>query len=328
MQNVRPSRVFILLNRPEQISPFVERVYRQSQAEGFIFLETLKGFISEYAEGYLIGDISAVLTARDTLIYFDAYLLPTLIHLKKLDHCRNVFIQHGVFADLKKSVRTGSRLKMISMRSFLILFRWFQEFGFQLNYFIFLFRVFKSGGWSQREFIGRLDVEFDLGIFWVEKDRDDLVATYPKLFGNTTLCLSPDQGCLPQSYRADGAVLYISQPLVEDGLVASSTYLKFLADLQKKYGERLVIVRHPRCKLLKSGVVLGEIDLNMEISKIVGHYSTLLLAAPQNVSIELCDLESATLTSNIEAFTHYVSVSSEENFCRKHFDDVVRNVRG
>ena len=95
-------------------------------------------------------------------------------------------------------------------------------------------------------------------------------------------------------YSKTGFVIYISQPLHQTGHVTKEQYLNFLSDLYKNQGQMHFIV-HPKMEnsFIQRISEIGFIpstknDLNeIHVSKIIGHFSSLLIGVPKNIPLEI-----------------------------------------
>ncbi|WP_418641896.1 polysialyltransferase family glycosyltransferase [Vibrio chaetopteri] len=305
----------MVLNSPEQISPFTKDVFSSLGCEGYLFNEKTDGeIINKESVVYYYGD---KLPEKTSLIIFDVFLVPTLVVLKKYRHLKFIFIQHGLFSDLTIESRNKKRTLDWYKRSTIIAKRFLDNFGFTMSNIAILLRIMRSGPWSQRDNLNELGLRVDHAIFWNKLDFENILTSFPHLICKHTLTLPPDFDKIKIKYNANAPCVYISQPLVEDGIVSSEEYLNFTAKLRTKHDD-VIIIRHPRQKIISNNDrLLSEVDEVLETSGVIGHFSSLLLSIGINIPVEYECFDKAS----IQSYSKYIELSRQsldKNFIKFH----------
>lgn len=115
-------------------------------------------------------------------------------------------------------------------------------------------------------------------------------------------CAPPDADKLKLKYKSDGKVLYISQPLVEDNIVSQERFNDWWYELSSSTNSEPHVLIHPRQEHIEYSSCSRLIDCQtLEVSKVVGHFSSLLLSVPDEIPIELHDLNDASVREYVSA---------------------------
>ena len=313
----------LALNNRDQVSPFILKVYKLIEADGFIWMDKNQVYNitnSDKTINYSYGD---ELDCDINIIVFDIFLVPTLVFLKKYNHCKFIFIQHGAFSDLVVNFRPKKKTLTWIIKSLKIAIRFISLFGFSVKNIALLGKIFRYGGWYCRDAIGDLPISIDLAIFWNETDKESISKHFPRIIKSYQLVESPDKSLLKLRYSPSGRVVYISQPLVEDSLVSAEKYHNFLQSLDKLYGPDLLVIKHPRIiKDFSDQKFLTEITAPIESRMVVGHFSSLILAVDDMIPIEFEDFG----IEGIKKYCNYIEKSCQrfslDRGCRKSFDNI------
>jgi hypothetical protein len=274
--------------------------------DGYLFCESedSEGVFEENAvQLYKFGDD---IPDSASLVIFDVFLTPTIIVLKKYTHCSFIFVQHGLFSDLTIEKRNKKITLDWFKRSIKIGFRFLNSFGYSVGNVILLLNIMRFGPWSQRHYFSGLGLRINKGIFWNVLDFNKIKLNFPKLIKESIISLPPDFKKLNLEYCEKALPVYISQPLVEDGVVTASEYQHFIFQLQDKYGQDLLVIKHPRQKnIFSKEVFLNDIEEPIKTSKVIGHFSSLLLSVNNEIPVKY----EAFGNSNIIRYSEYIEQS-------------------
>jgi hypothetical protein len=301
--------ILLALNNKDQVSPFILKVYRLMNADGFLWMDknqflAVNGDMNTVNHSY--GD---PIDNSTVVIIFDIFLVPTLIFLKKYNHCEFTFIQHGVFSDLTVDFRPKKKTLGWLLRSIKLSIRFLLCFGISINNLLLLKNIFIHGGWFCRTEIDNLSLSIDLAIFWNETDRSNVSESFPNLIKHYHLVESPDKEHLKLKYSPDGMAIYISQPLVEDALVDDQIYTAFLKEQELLYGDDLLVLKHPRdTRHFNNSISLSNITHDIEVRLVIGHFSSLILAVDKNIPVQFVNFED----QNITTYCNYIETSRKK----------------
>ena len=316
----------IVLNNRSQISPFVERVYQISKSDAFIFLDeiTFGQSLRKKNKSFSYPVIQDV-PSESTLIIFDIFLVPTLTVLKAYEGKKIIFVQHGAMFDLAQPYREKNLKISSAFRYLMVSLKFLKAFSFRLKAFVHLLKVFRRGSWSAVHFMEETNLKINRSLFWVGADARLLEEKIPKVLGDIYLSKSPDTDLHRFTFSPTGKVAYIGQPFVEDGIIGASAYDLFVSLLRGRYGQRLIFIRHPRqLSISKSNsVLLSELD-ELEVSKVVGHYSSLLLALPNDIPMELEDFGMPNLREKVISLQNALALKSDDEL--PNFDHLLREL--
>jgi hypothetical protein len=271
-------------------------------------------------KGAKIRQIRSLVDSRETkvrIITFDIHLIPVIASVRYIERefkragqpYEFCFVQHGTFSDLsvikrkdynfqwiKRSV--GSMLLLLSTLPLRDLFK-----GCKICIRSLLF-----GSFSCRQDLAELTPKFRLGVFWNPADLDLLGEETMGRIEEVVLTSPPDRDRLELVYNSNAPILYISQPLHEDNLVSEQSLFNFLEEIYQKY-PNLQILLHPRSRedLYSSFPQdrLTRMDKEYQViqaSKILGHFSSLLLSVPKSMDLETYDLDSSVVKQSIDKF--------------------------
>ena len=296
----------LALNNQSQVSPFILKVFKITNADGFLWMD--KNQCHHEVDGRQILNFSYgdSLDHDIKIIIFDIFLVPTLVFLKKYMNCKFVYIQHGLFSDLTVDFRNKKKTLTWLLKSLNIAFRFLNVFGWSYKNIILLGDIFKNGGWHARKLIGDLPISIESAIFWNELDKENIFNQLPRIIKTFDVIESPDKSLLRLKYCPNGKVIYISQPLVEDSVVSEAIYESFLQSLYAMYGRDLIVIKHPR--IIQNFVdqrFLAEINSHIKARLVLGHYSSLILSVHQQIPVEFCDLG----VENITKYCKYIEKS-------------------
>jgi len=258
-------------------------------------------------------------------VFFDIFLLPTI---NMMTYCCKfrflfLFIQHGVFSDLTAAKRDKKMSISWYISSIGQALKFLSQHGFSWKNTKLLMNVMKNGAWAEREKLTEFVVPFEMCVFWSQADAATLTSEFAGSINNVVLCDSPDKSLLNLEYSDDVSVLFITQPLVEDKIVREEQYVSYINELIDKYGDKLIIIRHPRFSIIPDvGVYLSNLDnITVETAKVIGYYSSLLLAVPSSIPVEVVIFSEPLIK---KAWNEILSIIGESNLeCYKSFDDVI-----
>lgn len=276
----------VVLNGPNNLSPFITKVIDGIKADGIMWMDQYDPGI-EYKKNVENLKYGASFDSKTIFYIFDVFLVPTLLILKKYSGISKVYVQHGAFSDILIENRRKKLTLSWFLRSIKNGWRFLILFGFNLKTITLLFKILKYGPWHARDKIKELKLCINYGIFWSKIELNEIIESEIISFHAVSLCKSPDVNALKLKYNPNGKVVYIGQPLVEDTIVEITTYRNFIQNLISKYCEDIVFIIHPRQQLLnEKSIKLHEIINHIPCRKVVGHFSSLLLAVPKNIPIE------------------------------------------
>jgi len=328
----------VVLHSDMYVSPFVERVLSACEATFVIWLGQNKpsqrvSLRFPEIKQYMYGDYGLVNFVQCSekkvpLIFFDVFLIPTLNCMSKYKalNFSYVFIQHGVFGELTREFRVKGITLSWCISSIKHAIRFLNLHGWSWGNICILINVFQKGAWSARKMLRRYIVPFDTSIFWVEHDAKILSNEFPSIINNIKICESPDNNRINLEYAEDGLVLLITQPLAEDNIIKKKKYEIFLDNMQCKYKNNLLIIRHPRLSVRPdAGILLSEVHgKTLKVSKVVGHYSSLLLSVPKGVPIDIETFDIETIKVSAEEILQRIK---EDNRKNELFDEVIRELK-
>lgn len=299
----------LALNNRDQVSSFILRVYKLLEADGFLWMDENEYYPNvdgDKAISYSYGD---ELGPKSKIFIFDIFLVPTLVFLKKYNHCEFVYIQHGVFSDITVDFRRKKKTLPWVVRSLKIALRFISNFGLSVKSLALLGKIFRYGGWSARSAIGDLPISIDLAIFWSQLDKANMSDHFSRIIKDYQLVESPDKSLLKLRYSSSGRVVYISQPLVEDSLVSEIKYERFIQTLERQYGQDLLVIKHPRLvRDFSNQKPLSEITTTIDSRLVIGHYSSLILSVDHLIPVEFEDFG----VENIKIYCSYTEKSLQK----------------
>ena len=329
----------VVLHSDAYVSPFVERVLNKSKATFVIWISQsndsrdirdkfpqIKQY--HYGEKDFGGMFINNPDSQIPLVFFDIFLLPTI---NMMTYCRKyrfsfLFIQHGVFSDLT----AAKRIKKMPISWYLLsigqAFKFLSQHGFTLVNVKLLMSVMINGSWVQRDRLKKYIVTFDRAVFWSHADALTLTTEFPDSFRSIELCEGPDKSLLNLEYSKDGSVIFITQPFVEDKIVSEEKYVAFIKELMNKYGDKLIILRHPRLSIVPDiGVYLKNLDnVTIKTVKVIGHYSSLLLAVPSSIPIEVEDFSIPSIKTASDEVLKRINEKPLEDY--KSIDEVITSL--
>jgi len=274
----------MVLNSSEQLSSFTKLVFLHMECDGYFFNES-KDVSAECLENkvYMFG---CVLPKNTSLVILDVFLTPTIILLGKYKYCHFTYVQHGLFADLTIEKRNKKIELSWLVRSITIATRFLNVFGFSYNNIFLLLNIMKYGPWSQRAQLAKLGLRIDKGIFWNALDLESIECNLPGLIKASVVALPPDFHKLKLKYEVNAPAVYISQPLVEDGIVTGEEYQNFILQLCDTYGSDVLVIKHPRQKChFNNQIYLADVHGVLPVGNVIGHFSSLLLSVGNGIPI-------------------------------------------
>lgn len=178
-----------------------------------------------------------------------------------------IFVQHGSISHLEVEIQTGAK------RIF------WKRFWRRLAITVQIARIAAEVG-QLRSLVKnprKLDINLvEAAYVYIEQDA----SAFQSLGDRCILCQSADSKRF--AAQPDAGAVFISQPLIEDGIVEPYSYLTMFDSLVEKHGIARVIA-HPRDRVLAKhardkGIAVSSLQEQgtFPAASIVGHYSTLL----------------------------------------------------
>jgi len=326
--------MYILVYNKVCFTPFVEVVVDILSPDGVIWIDSdgphelpKHNHLEQYNLSHCIKEFKEKNINITKLVCFDIYLLPVVYALRifklNFDEAQLYFIQHGGFFDLSEGNRNNYNLHWIK-RSILTTFRFMKTVNIFLwpKLFNIFFISFFRGSFYLKDKISDFVPSFKLGVFWNESDTLLLGNKIIKKFENIKITSSPDSSKVIFKRNKKLSNIYIDQPLLEDGIITHGemeSINKLINDSIEK------IILHPRSNKEKFRDFKGQfIKLTnkkqiVECNRIIGHFSSLLLSVPSDISIKLVDLGNIKLK---EANKKLLSSRKKVNINRPSFESI------
>lgn len=320
----------ILMYEKKYFSPFVSRVCELLGVENIFWLyengvddlcaaSSLRQCNIRQIRKVLEEDCNGILR----LVVFDVHLIPaiagmrwTLQQAKKSNvSVEIVYIQHGTFNDLSSDKRIKTGLIWFSNSLFsLYLFMRTIRLALSGDFLSLAARSFWYGSFHIRSELVKYIPLIDEGVFWNRGDIEILGSQFLRVFRRTTLCQSPDKEKVDIQFNSNAPELYVAQPLVEDQIVPLETMSTFLSQLAHR--SNVLILLHPRSDLVlfrefprEKLLRLSQLE-KLEVSKVIGHYSSFLASLPVSVPLLLKDLGVPDVAASIRKFEASRSASA------------------
>lgn len=288
---------YLLVYNQSCYTEFVKHVEKVVKADGIIWIEKIDVSLTEDIKYFHI-DNSNFENKTIEIIVFDIYLLPVISAILKLKHealsLKICFVQHGSFSDLSIAKRKKFNLSWFvrSLKTIIRLHKYRNHINHSFISVLFSTIIsFIYGSFILREKFVTYIPKFDVGFFWNYNDEVLLGDRVLNRFENIINTQPPDSGRISFIYNKNSPVIYIDQPLVEDGYIDNESYLKGLKNELDSYDDLQIIVHpksndskfidFPKSKLIK----LDTYATKIETSLIFGHFSSLLLIIPENIPI-------------------------------------------
>jgi hypothetical protein len=286
----------LVLNSSEQLSSFTKLVFLTMKCDGYFFNED-GGQVVNYFEGEMYK-YGCILPVGTSLIILDVFLTPTIILLKKYRYCDFTYVQHGLFSDLTIEKRNKKIKLNWFLRSIKIACRFLSVFGYSYSNITLLLGIMKNGPWSQRSHLAKFGLRINKGVFWNALDLKSIESNFPGFIKEDVVTLPPDFDKLKLEYNEGSPAVYISQPLVEDGIVTVEEYQKFIMRLYDRYGSDVLVIKHPRQKCnFNNQVFLVDVHGALIVGSVIGHFSSLLLSVSNTIPIRYESLGYSSITS-------------------------------
>ena len=296
----------ILMYHPRFFSPFVERVSAALGSRTIFWIQkfprcspvvdAFDNFSIQQLDEFFKNDQAQVVR----VYIFDIHLMPVIAalrYIRKIGASKGVvvqffFIQHGAFADLSTTRRRSFSLSWIgnSLKSFVMLLRT-SSFKNILILVELAFKSFWLGSFAVKSQLSEFIPDIRYGLFWNEEDVHVLGPDVLRRIQEVQVCEPPDREIFKLSYEKNGSVVYVAQPLVEDGLLHRNLMDNFLVRLNEERPGLLVLL-HPRSDLsiysiFKSDQLVRARDItHLQISLAIGHFSSLLLSLHPSIPVE------------------------------------------
>jgi hypothetical protein len=300
----------MVVHSGKYMSQLLRNIIASQNIKNIMWLTTCESnltIMSEYNEiNYLkFGDN---VHKSSLFLVFDIFLIPTVCLFIRYKNCSFGFVQHGVFSQLLAQRRRQKfQLSWIISR---LRFFWFYvtNTGAPLKSLLVLSRIFFKGSGPFIEIFVDYIPSFKFCIFWSRADYVHLSEQISDKLSNVQICKSPDSDLLDITYDPDGRDIFVSQPLVEDGLISEDAYKAFLA---AKDLANTSVIKHPRDTFVyENEIELSEV-VGLKCRKVFGCFSSLLLSVPPQIPIDLWDFNEANLGPIVSAFRHNINSRRE-----------------
>ena len=242
------------------------------------------------------------------LFFFDFYslLIAEIVNRKHQYSIETIYIQHG-YLDLTPN--SGIFSKFVSFyNNAKIYLSYLRITSFSFFRIYLILSNFLFGGYRALA-LYKDKVEFDAAFFW-DNESMEKFCTYQCLsFKKKYVVGGPDEFPSKLKYDPNGPALYIMQPMVETKHLTDARFNELLNKVSSYSKETgLILLKHPKQKNQnweEFGICYSKVDFTVGIgvSKIIGHFSSLLLYSYGDIPVEIKHFDFCELIEKTQNFS-------------------------